>query len=73
MLVHHRYNAYLFIHLFICLFRACRGQTAIELVNTEEMRELLTSPVVKEAKSVTNGSVNQHTLEAAGIHLDKTL
>ncbi|KAJ7365528.1 hypothetical protein OS493_005640 [Desmophyllum pertusum] len=44
---------------------ACRGQTAIELVNTEEMRELLTSPVVKEAKSVTNGSVNQHTLEAA--------
>lgn len=41
----------------------------MDLVTTEEMKELLTSPIVKETKPVTNGAINQQGLDS-GIHSD---
>ena len=41
----------------------------MDLVTTEEMKELLTSPIIKETKPVTNGMINQQALDS-GIHSD---
>ena len=36
----------------------------MDLVTTVEMKELLTSPIIKEAKPVTNGMINQQALDS---------
>ena len=42
--------------LFVCLFvRPYKGQSALDIVTSEEMKDLLSSPV-KESEPVTNGS-----------------
>ncbi|XP_073248939.1 uncharacterized protein [Porites lutea] len=45
---------------------AHKDQTALDLVNSEEMRQLLTSPVIKEAEPVTNGdsTINDQTTDS---------
>ena len=58
---------YSLIHLFSC--RACKGKAAMDLVTTEEMKELLSSPIIKETNPVTNGTINQQALDS-GIHSD---
>jgi len=58
---------YSLIHLFS--FRPCRGKTAMDLFCTEEMKQLLTSPIIKETKPVTNGTTNQQAVDS-GIHSD---
>jgi len=58
---------YSLINLFS--FRACKGKTAMDLVCTEEMKQLLTSPIIKETKPVTNGTTNQQAMDS-GIHSD---
>ena len=49
-------------HLFCS--RPCKGKTALNLVTTVEMQELLTSPVVREEKTVTNGAASQQALDS---------
>lgn len=41
----------------------------MDLVCTEEMKQLLTSPIIKETKPVTNGTTNQQAMDS-GIHSD---
>lgn len=41
----------------------------MDLVCTEEMKQLLTSPIIKETKPVTNGTANQQAVNS-GIHSD---
>lgn len=41
----------------------------MDLVCTEEMKQLLTSPIIKETKPVTNGTTNQQAVDS-GIHSD---
>lgn len=36
----------------------------MDLVTTEEMKELLTSPIIKETKPMTNGMINQQALDS---------
>ena len=54
---------------------AHKDQTALDLVNSEEMRQLLTSPVVKEAEPVTNGdsTINDQTTDSGIYHPSVTL
>lgn len=59
---------YLLIHLYS--FRACKGKTAMDLVTTVEMKELLTSPIIKETEPVTNGMINQQALDS-GIYIQR--
>ena len=56
----------LLLTIFIFI-RACRGKTATDVVNTQEMKELLTSPIMREAKPVTNGAINEQASDS-GIH-----
>ena len=43
----------------------------MDLVTTEEMKELLTLPIIKETKPVTNGMINQQALDSGtGIQSD---
>lgn len=44
--------------------RPCKGKTALNLVTTVEMQELLTSPVIREEKPVTNGAATQQALDS---------
>ena len=62
-------QAVVFSLIHLLSFRACKGKTAMDLVTTVEMKELLTSPVIKETKPVTNGTINQQALDS-GIHSD---
>ena len=58
-------NIYHLTMLFIFLLsRACKGKTAMDLVDTQEMKEMLTSPIIKEAKPVTNGAINEQALDS---------
>lgn len=42
----------------------------MDLVTTVEMKELLTSPIIKETEPVTNGMINQQALDS-GIYIQR--
>ena len=53
--------------VLLFVVRPYKDQTALDIASSEEMKQLLTSPV-KEAEPLTNGdSANQHS--NSGIHL----
>lgn len=45
----------------------CKGKTALNLVTTVEMQELLTSPVIREEKPVANGAAPQQALDSESL------
>ncbi|XP_020605927.1 uncharacterized protein LOC110044693 [Orbicella faveolata] len=45
----------------------------MDLVCTEEMKQLLTSPIIKETKPVTNGTTNQQAMDSESLPTEMSI